>query len=354
MKEKVFCIITPAARVYYKATPVAKEFLDKDHNVINMTGQIPDGTVAEFSVSSITTKNFENGKLHGKLEIINLADQSVTFSEEYEHGQLIRVTEHTLPPGTPALQPEKNTPIYPGTVIKTTQDARAFYVDGKQIAQETLSTNGAVLELLGQIPDGEAKEFAENGKLKTEAQYKNNKLNGLLVRYTEEGEILCKETYEDGVLKGPAEYYSYTKNNFLCTRCNYKNTVLEGEFIVTQQDGTVREKSIYAKGRLTSLRETFYPNGTPESVEHWNDGKLQGERILFFPSGQTWYKETYRNGRLDGERTEFFTSQKPRLIEFYSEGLLDGKRTFYDEQGNVLSSEEFHWGNVVHNTELRS
>ena len=90
MKEKVFCIVTPAARVSYKATPVAKEFLDKDRNVVNTTGQIPDGTVAEFTVSSLTTKNFENGKLHGKLEIIDLADQSVTFSEEYE------------PPFTPA------------------------------------------------------------------------------------------------------------------------------------------------------------------------------------------------------------------------------------------------------------
>ena len=102
MKEKVFCVVTPEARVYYKATPVAKEFLDKDKNVINMTGQIPDGTVAEFSVSSVTTKNFQDGKLHGKLEIINLADQSITFSEEYEHGRLVHVTEPNITPIIPA------------------------------------------------------------------------------------------------------------------------------------------------------------------------------------------------------------------------------------------------------------
>lgn len=351
MKEKVFCIVTPAARVYYKATPVAKEFLDKDHNVVNTTGQIPDGTVAEFTVSSLTTKNFENGKLHGKLEIINLEDQSVTFSEEYEHGQLVHVTEQTIPPlASAAVQADKAAPIYPGTVMKTTSDMRAFYVDGKQIAQETLSSNGATLELLGDIPDGEVKEFTDSGKLKTEAFYKDNKLNGVLARYADDGKLLCKETYENGTLKGPAEYYSYTKHNFLRTDCNYKNAVLDGELIITQEDGTVREKAIYAKGRLNGPRTTFYPTGDKESVETWSEGKLQGERLLFFSTGQVWYKENYINGRLDGERTEFFINQKPRLTEFYSEGLLDGKRSTYDDQGNLLANEEFHWGNIVHNT----
>jgi len=351
MKDKVFCVVTPAARVYYKATPVAKEFLDKDHNVINTTGQIPDGTVAEFSVSSITTKNFENGKLHGKLEIIDLTDQSVTFSEEYDHGQLVHVTEQTIPPVVPANQEDKASPIYPGTVMKTTSDMRAFYVEGKQIAQETLSSNGATLELLGDIPDGEVKEFSENGKLKTEAIYKNNKLHGTLTRYTDEGDLLCKETYENGVLKGPAEYYSYVKDGFLCTTCNYKNAVLDGELTIKQKDGTLREKAVYAKGRLNGPRTTFYTTGDKESIETWSEGKLQGERTLFFPTGQVWCKENYRNGRLDGERSEFFVNQKPRLTEFYSEGLLDGKRAMYDEQGTLLTSEEFHWGNVVHNTE---
>ncbi|MBQ3666500.1 MAG: toxin-antitoxin system YwqK family antitoxin [Elusimicrobiaceae bacterium] len=354
MKEKVFCVVTPAARVYYKATPVAKEFLDKDKNVVNMTGQIPDGTVAEFSVTSVTTKNFENGKLHGKLEIIDLTDQTVTFSEEYEHGQLVHVTEQTIPPVAPAVQEDKATPVYPGPVMKTSSDLRAFYVDGKQVAQETLSSNGATLELLGDIPDGEIKEFTENGKLKTEAVYKNNKLNGQLVRYTDDGKLLCKETYENGILKGPAEYYSYRKDDFLCTRCNYKNAVLDGELTLSQANGTLRERALYTKGRLHGPRTTFYSTGDKEAIETWSEGKLQGERTLFFPTGQVWCKENYRNGRLDGERTEFYIHQKPRLQEFYSEGLLDGKRAMYDEQGHLLTSEEYHWGNIVHDTESSS
>lgn len=354
MNEKIFCLATPEARVYYKAVPIAKEFLDKDQNIINTTGQIPDGPVAEFSVPSITTKHFKQGKLHGKLEIINLADQSVTFSEEYENGQLVRVTEPDISLPSHLPTEEKSAPVYKGTLLKTSNTGRAFYVNGKQIAEETISSNGATLELLGEIPDGEVKEFTETGKLKTQATYKNNKLNGVLTRYNDEEKIFSKETYEDGILKGPAEYFSYSGEKVFHTRCNYKNSVLDGEFILEEQDGPVREKSFYQNGKRHGVRTTFYPNTSQECTENWNEGKLQGERTLFFPTGPMWYKENYINGRLDGERTEFFPSGQARLTEFYSEGLLDGKRCLYDEQGNVLTSDEFHWGNIVQNTEFHS
>lgn len=353
MNEKIICLTAPGERTYYKATPIAKEFLDKDNNLVNTTGQIPDGEVTEISTSSITCKHFENGKLHGKLEVINLADHSVTFSEEYQNGQLMHVTEPHLSPVSTPLPETKATPIYPGTTLKTTKDVRAFYVNGKQVAEQTISANGATLELLGSIPDGEVKEFTESGKLKTEAFYKNNKLNGTLTRYRDDGKILSKESYEDGVLKGSAEYNSYIKGDVLCTRCTYKNAVLEGVLTVTQQNGVVREETSYNRGKQHGTHTTFYSNGTPELIEHFVEGKLQGERKLFFPTGQLWYQENYLNGRLDGERTEFFTTGKPRLNELYSEGLLNGQRNTYDEQGNVIASEEFHWGNIVHNTEYR-
>ena len=43
MKEKTICIVTPDSRTYYRALPLAKEYLDKDHNVINTAGKLPDG-----------------------------------------------------------------------------------------------------------------------------------------------------------------------------------------------------------------------------------------------------------------------------------------------------------------------
>ena len=352
MDEKLFCIVTPHERAYYKATGVAKEFLDKDNNVVNTTGTIPNGEVVEITTSSITTKHFENGKLNGLLEVIDLADNTVTFSEEYDNGQLVCVTEHNAPLLS-TVSAEENKPIYHGTLLKTTKDGRAFYVEGKQVAEETLSANGATLELLGNIPDGEVKEFGENGKLKTQATYLHNKLNGTLIRYDNDEKILSQETYENGILKGPAQYFSYMAHNTLCTQCRYAHSLLDGEFTVTQQDDIVRERAFYVKGRLHGAHCTYYKTGKPEIEENFTEGKLQGTRKLFFPTGQLWYEENYVNGRLEGDRTEFFADGKPRLREFYSDGMLNGRSNRYDPNGKLISSEEYHWGNIVRNPEHR-
>ena len=36
-----------------------------------------------------------------------------------------------------------------------------------------------------------------------------------------------------------------------------------------------------------------------------------------------------------------------------ADGLLEGQRKLYDEQGSLITSEEYHWGALVHNTERR-
>ena len=102
MSEKLLCIVTPADRTYYRASEIAKEFLDKDGNVVHSTGTLPDGDLMELSVSTAAVKHLQKGKLNGKVQIINLADNSVTFSEEYVNGKLVHVNEEKPFRSTPA------------------------------------------------------------------------------------------------------------------------------------------------------------------------------------------------------------------------------------------------------------
>ena len=344
MKEKIICITTPQDRTYYKATVLAKEFFDKDKNVVHNTGTLPDGEVCEFGVSSVSIKHLAQGKLHGKLEVINLNTQTVTFSEEYDNGTLVKVSKN---------EPEKK-PVLPaleGTIVKSHKGTHSFYVNGKEVAEETLSSTGATVELLGNIPDGEVKEVDDNNNIKATAYYKNNKLNGLLTRFTDEGKVLLKETYVDGVLQGKAAYVSYQKDNFLCVSCAYKNGLLEGERTVTDKTGIVREKAIYEHGHLQGEHTTFYSDGQRQSKAQFKEGKLHGERIFFFPSGHIWYRENYANGKLEGPRTAYFENGTLYEEETYSDNLLDGPRKVYSPQGELLINEEYHWGSLVRNTE---
>lgn len=347
-KEKIICITTPTDRTYYQTVALAKEFVDREQNVVHSTGTIPDGEVTEFTVSSATLKHFEQGKLNGKLEVINLADGTVSFSEEYKDGVLQQIHEKTTATPAPAAAPR-----HEGTTLKTSKGTHSFYCNGKEVAEETISSNGATLEILGNIPDGEVKEFNEKDQVITVAHYQNNKLNGELVRYTQDGQVLLRENYADGFLQGEASYMTFLKEDVLTAQCHYKSSRLNGERTLTQKDGTLRCREFYKNGRLSGPRLSYYANGQKESEENYTDGKLSGTREFFFPQGNLWYREAYTAGRLDGERKCFFPNGKIYLEEFYADGLLEGRRNVYNENGELLSSEEYHWGSLVHNTERR-
>ena len=348
-KEKFICITTPTDRTYYHAVPVAKEFVDRQQNVVHSTGALPEGQVNEFAASSMTIKHFKGGKLDGKLEVINLADGTVSFSEEYKNGVLKQIHEQTIPP----VSVSQATPRHTGTTLKTSKGSHSFYSNGKEVAEETISSNGTSLELLGNIPDGEVKEFNEQDQVITLAHYKDNKLNGSLIRYTDQGEELVHENYINGLLQGEAVYITFTKHGTLTATCSYKNSRLHGERVLMQQNGTLRCKEIYKNGHLDGLRQCYYPDGSKEREEHYTEGKLSGKREMFFPDGKIWYRENYNAGRLDGERQCFFPSGKLYLEEFYADGLLEGNRSIYDEEGKLLNRQEYHWGSLVQPTERR-
>ena len=73
MNEKLLCIVTPADRTYYRVNELAKEFLDKDGNIVHSTGTLPDGDVTEISASNAAIKHFEKGKLNTE-EAMRVAD----------------------------------------------------------------------------------------------------------------------------------------------------------------------------------------------------------------------------------------------------------------------------------------
>lgn len=353
MKEKIICLVSAEGRSYYRAVPLAKEFLDKDHNLINTAGTLPEGEVEEFDVNTKTVKHYKGGKLDGDLQIIDLASGEITFSEKYKDGILLDVADHTLH-GTPIVaSAPKPQPTYNGTVIKVNKATQSFYIDGKEVAEQTVAANGAILELLGEIPDGPAKEFDDNGLLRADAQYKNNKLEGKLIRYDEKGRPVSREQYAKGQLQGSAEYYSYTEQGVIKTVAQYKNSQLEGDWMCCFPDGSPCIKAFYKNGKLHGKRISLYQSGKPDCEENYEHGKLQGKRIIYFPEGTVWYEENYKNGRLDGERFSFFQNGQKHSSEYYADGLLEGTRTVYAENGQMLLSEEYHWGTLVHNTERK-
>lgn len=350
MNEKLICIVSPNSRTYYQAVPVAKEFLDKDMNIINSTGTIPDGECTEIKISSKIVKNYKSGKLNGSLQIVDLHTGEVTLSEQYKNGVLVDVGEVTLREPLPT----QLSPLLPTeTLLKINKDILSFYVDGKEVAELTVTADGRTIEQLGQVPDGPVKEVDENGQIRLEATYRSNKLEGELRRYNEKGVLLSCVTYQDGQLNGPAVYYNYCTSGKITTSAYYKSAQLDGAWATTFPNGNVRSTATYSDGKLQGPKNIYYPNGQINVKENYQDGKHEGQRLVYFPEGTLWYQENYKNGHLDGERFCFFPNGKKFMEEFYIDGLLEGARTTFTEDGQMLSQEHFHRGTLVHNTERK-
>lgn len=353
MTEKLICIVTPTKRCYIRATSIATEFLDKDQNLIHIAGTIPDGEIHEIKVATKTIKHYQHGKLEGELSMIDLASGKVTFTEQYKDGVLVDLADYTLPGVPVPILKTNDSPTYQGTTVKTNKQTQSFYVNGKEVAEQTLAPDGTTIEQLGDIPDGAVKEFDENGQLRLETTYHNNQREGELLRYDEQNRLISRESYTEGKLQGSAQYFTYINDGPITIHATYKNMQLEGPWISSFPNGKPCIQATYQNGKLQGTRTTLYENGQINIQETFENGKLEGTRKIYYPHGTLWYIEHYKNNRLDGERVGYFANGNKYLEEFYTDGLLEGERKTYTDSGDLLSQENYHWGSLVHNTERR-
>jgi len=346
---RTICVVSPTKRCYMHVTPIATEFLDKDNNVVYTTGALPEGEVHEIKVTNKIVKHYKNGKLDGTLSMIDLTNDKVTLTEEYKDGVLLNVADFTNKDLLPSTQAAA---AHEGTIVKVNKATQSFYVKGKEVAEQTVSIDGTTVEQLGEIPDGPVKELDENGQLRMETTYLNNAPQGILLRYNEQGQVLCKENYEDGKLNGPAQYFTYTlPQGTMTVQANYKDSKLDGEWTSSFPTGNICIKAFYKEGKLQGERLTLYNNGSVNIKETFENGKLDGVRFIYYENGNLWYQENYTNGKLEGARYGFFNNGNKFLEESYADDKLDGYRKTYDEEGHLLNSVEYHWGTLVHHTE---
>lgn len=89
-------------------------------------------------------------------------------------------------------------------------------------------------------------------------------------------------------------------------------------------------------------RETFYPNGAPESVAFFNHGKLHGEKRTYAQSGEPLAIKEYIQGKLHGKTTVFNNGVKT-IETLYLDGMKNGmERHFLDGE---MVAQEILWEN---------
>ena len=101
---------------------------------------------------------------------------------------------------------------------------------------------------LGKI-DGQEINYYENGQIESIITYKNDQKNGPAVYYYEDGRLLKKENYVNGLLHGVNELYLGN----IMIRSPLENGVREGTGQIFQ-DGNLVSEWVYSNGELIDKR----------------------------------------------------------------------------------------------------
>lgn len=144
-----------------------------------------------------------------------------------------------------------------------------------------------------------------------------------------DGTPMCVEEYAgEELLEG--QYFTVTNET------EAKVEKGKGKRVRRDQKGTLLYRDDISEGYLVK-RETFFPNGSPESIAFYMRGKLNGEKKIFTASGEPLSVMEYINGNLHGKSVLFKNGTK-YLESHYLDGMKNGIETHFID-GDVVSRE---------------
>jgi len=193
------------------------------------------------------------------------------------------------------------------------------------------------LEIMG-IRHGSYKEFYDSTEnLKLNQHFKNGKLDGTQLRFTENGDTIALENYTLDLLNGLQR--SYFSNGKLNLQITYKNGRMDGKYLKYDSKGTLLDDITYSNGKRHKKAYRYFDNGNLMIEESWNHGKKHGEFKYFYPSGKMSSYEKYVNGKEDGEFEEKYKNGMTKRNAVYKKGKLICEKK-YNEYGDEIKEKK--------------
>ena len=200
--------------------------------------------------------------------------------------------------------------------------------------------NGKGYDIKGNIAyelkngNGCIKEYFESGKLKCKYEYLNGEKNGKEYKYNEDGDIECEKQYLNGKLNG------LFKMNNLCSGVEYEylNDYKNGKGKIFYKDDKYLFEGEYAQGM--KIRGKEYINGKlayegEYIYDNYEDIKYNGKG--YDENGCLIYELIHGNGKVKEYRYDGTLSFEGE----YKNGRKNGIGKLYDLEGNLRYEGEF-------------
>lgn len=183
--------------------------------------------------------------------------------------------------------------------------------------------------------DGETIQYwADSGKLKIKANYRNGKLNGLVEQYYPSGKLQFKHQYVNQLLDGEA--LDYYENGQLRSSVTFEKSKQTGPYKLFSEQGILLEEGVLKSGMRHGPFVIYSAQtGQPVRQGTYNMNEYDGEITVWHPNGMK-VVQTFENGVPHGwQRT--FNSQGALMGEMMlKNGQATGEFRSYDSRGNVI------------------
>ncbi|MCH9630111.1 MAG: hypothetical protein S4CHLAM37_01040 [Chlamydiia bacterium] len=172
------------------------------------------------------------------------------------------------------------------------------------------------------------------GKMKAmEANYANNKLEGEVVEYDQQGKVTSVTPYVDGEKHGTAKLFN-GQDKVMMTLDFVKNK-REGISYQYFPTGKVYRETPFENDQKEGLEKTFYDNGEIANTYEYHEGKLDGSAKSWNPNGVLVFEGNYEQGKRHGKFNKYYDDGTPSLEQIYTHDLLDGKKRIYNLDGTI-------------------
>lgn len=187
------------------------------------------------------------------------------------------------------------------------------------------------------------KEYYPNGILKTEGSYKNckYKTNNKAVLVGTCGNEEKKDSIKKGILNG--EWKDYYENGKLKSKANYFCGIEQGSFFYYNENGTILSIDFYDAGDL-NISQQYSENNTLEEIIYYDKKFIKGKlyattrQVKFYENGN-YKSETLVEEKVDGLEYESYK-------EYYPNGFLKTNQILIDGDKHGICYEYYENGNV--------
>ena len=121
--------------------------------------------------------------------------------------------------------------------------------------------------------NGVVEKYYDNGQLESRKNYKNDKLNGLWEDWYANGQLKSRKLFKDGKFNGLCE--AWDRDGKLWTKATYKNDNLNGLSERWYSNGQLWVRENYKNDKRDGLSESWYKDGNLVESTIYKDGVVE-------------------------------------------------------------------------------